>query len=98
MVTWLTPEDSDSLNTGHVMIVLDKPTRSPRKPDEWLVKVADSTSSPHAADSRTGGANGLGTGTIGLVTDRSGHPTAYYWRGGESTALKRTTIELGRAG
>ena len=98
VVTWLTPEDSDSLNTGHVMIVLDTPTRSSRSADEWLVKVADSTSSPHAADSRTDGQNGLGTGTIGVVTDGSGHPVAYYWRGGVSTALKHTTIALGRAG
>jgi hypothetical protein len=96
VISWLTPEDSDSLNTGHVMIVLDRPAPSRRHADEWLVRVADSTSSPHAADSRPAGHDGLGTGTIGLVADRSGHPVGYYWRGGVSTELKHTAVALGR--
>lgn len=98
VVSWLTPEDSDSLNTGHIMIVLESPVPSPNRSGEWLVKVTDSTSSPHAADSRGTGRNGLGTGTIGLVADGSGHPSGYYWRGGVSTELKHTTIALGRVG
>lgn len=96
VVSWLTPEDSDSLNTGHIMIVLESPVPNPNRSGEWLVKVSDSTSSPHAADSRGAGRNGLGTGTIGLVTDGSGRANGYYWRGGVSTELKHTTIALGR--
>jgi hypothetical protein len=61
-----------------------------------LVRVADSTKSPHARDSRIAGSNGLGAGTIGIVTGNSGEPTGYYWRGGKSTQLEQTTIELGR--
>ena len=96
LVAWLTPDDSDSDNTGHVMIVLAVPTRSQRA-GEWLVQVADSTTSPHAADRRVaGGPTGLGQGTIGLTTDTSERPVAYYWRGGVSTKLEHTEIALGR--
>jgi hypothetical protein len=98
VVAWLTPEGSDSNNTGHVVIVLAVPTRNAARPGEWLVKIADATASPHADDSRTAGANGLGTGTIGLVVDDKDQPVGYYWRGGVSTALKHTEIALGRAG
>jgi hypothetical protein len=97
VVSWLTPQDSDSDNTGHVMIVLAAPTKNTRRDDEWLVHVADSTTSPHAADSRIGGSpNGLGTGTIGLVADDTGRPVGYYWRGAVSTELKHTVVALGR--
>jgi hypothetical protein len=97
VVSWLTPQDSDSDNTGHVMIVLATPTENARRDNEWLVQVADSTTSPHAADSRIGGSpNGLGTGTIGLVADDTGQPVGYYWRGGVSTELKHTVVALGQ--
>jgi hypothetical protein len=97
VVAWLTPEDSDSDNTGHVMVVLAAPTRNAGRADEWLIPVADSTTSPHAADYRIAGSpTGLGTGTIGVVTDGSGRPVGYYWRGGVSTVLKHTVVALGR--
>jgi len=96
VVSWLTPPDSDSDNTGHVMVALDAPTKNSERTGEWLVRVADSTTSPHAQDSRTGGTNGLGTGTIGLVAGDSGQPIGYYWRGGTSTHLEHTAIALGR--
>jgi hypothetical protein len=96
VIAWLTPADSDSDNTGHVMIVDGQPVQNPQRADEWLVKVIDSTKSPHAADSRTNGANGLGTGTVGLIANRSGHPVGYYWRGGVSTVAKHTQVALGR--
>jgi hypothetical protein len=95
LVSWLKPQDSDTHNTGHVMVVLAAPRKSPRD-GEWLVHIADATTSPHAEDSRPAGTNGLGTGTIGLVTDDAGHPTSYYWRGGVSSHLEQTTIALGR--
>ena len=39
---------------------------------------------------------GLGTGTIGLLVDDRGAPTAFYWRGGVSPQAKPTRIALGR--
>lgn len=95
VVAWQATEDSTTGDTGHVMIVLGAPTHNPVR-DEWLVAVADSTISPHAADSRRPGENGLGAGTIGLVVDQRGAPTAFYWQGGISRHAKPTEIALGR--
>jgi hypothetical protein len=78
------------------MVALDTPTKNSRRAGEWLVRVADSTTSPHAHDSRFAGTDGLGAETVGIVTGNSGQPTGYYWRGGTSNHLKHTTIELGR--
>jgi hypothetical protein len=101
VIAWLKPADVKSRNTGHVLVVLQNPVRNAARPDEWLVKVADSTTSPHAQDSRGDDADGLGTGTIGLSVegaDGGGHPVGYYWRGGVSTVLKHTEISLGQPG
>jgi len=39
-------------NTGHVLFVMHKPQISNKYDNEWLVRVADSTTSPHSTDSR----------------------------------------------
>jgi hypothetical protein len=95
VVAWLVTEDSTNGDTGHVMVVLEPARRGPRA-GEWLVRVADSTLSPHASDTRHTGETGLGAGTIGLVVDDHGGATAFYWRGGVSTEAKPTEIALGR--
>lgn len=98
VIAWLRPADVKSRNTGHVLVVLDTPVVNPNRAGEWLVRVADSTTSPHAEDSRGQSDDGLGTGTIGLSVDAAGQPVGYYWRGGVSAVLKRTEIGLGRPG
>lgn len=96
VAAWLATENSKTGDTGHVMVVLAPPTRNPARRDEWLVQVADSTLSPHANDSRRPGQTGLGTGTIGLLSDDGGGPTAFYWQGGVSQQPKPTEIAFGR--
>jgi hypothetical protein len=96
VVAWQATEDSATGDTGHVMVVLEAPTRNSVRAAEWLVRVADSTLSPHALDSRHPGTTGLGTGTIGLLVDENGAPAAFYWRGGVSPQAKPTQIALGR--
>lgn len=98
VIAWLRPAEVKSRNTGHVLVVLETPVANPRRAGEWLVKVADSTTSPHAEDSRGKSDDGLGTGTIGLSVDAAGHPVGYYWRGGVSAVLKQTEIAFGRPG
>jgi hypothetical protein len=98
VIAWLATPDSKTRDTGHVMIVLGAPVHNPQRADEWLVKVVDSTVSPHAQDSRGADDEGLGTGTVGLVADGSGHPVGFYWRGGVSKVAKRTDVALGRVG
>ena len=94
LVVWLIPPGSTSDNTGHLMMVASAPT--PGRAGEWLVPVIDSTTAPHANDSRGTLHTGLGSGTIGLKVDASGNPVAYYWRGGLSYTAVSTEIVLGR--
>lgn len=96
VVAWQATEDSTTGDTGHVMVVLEAPTPNSARAAEWLVRVADSTLSPHALDSRHSGTTGLGAGTIGLLVDERGAPTAFYWRGGVSPQAKPTQIAIGR--
>ena len=96
IVVWLKPDSSDSTSTGHVMIVTGMPVKNPQRTGEVLVQVIDSTESGHANDTRGSGQTGLGKGTIGIMTDLSGLPTGYYWRGGESRLLQKTEIAFGR--
>jgi hypothetical protein len=95
VIAWEMPESVDSENTGHVLIVRSTPTKSVRT-GEWLVKIMDSTRSPHANDSRGTSETGIGTGTLGLKVDSLGKPLAYYWRGGLSYNALYTKIALGR--
>lgn len=96
IVAWLRPQDLDSHNTGHVMLVRDKPSPNPDRPNEILIPIIDSTSAPHAKDNRNKGQTGLGTGTIGIVQNAEGDPIAYYWRGGLSKRKELTPIAFGR--
>ncbi|WP_156815487.1 hypothetical protein [Pseudanabaena sp. PCC 6802] len=96
IVAWLRPPESDSTNTGHVMVVKAQPIVNPKQSDEFLVSVIDSTTSPHARDSRRKGQTGLGSGVIGLIVNSKGEPIAYHWRGGESKREEKTPIAFGR--
>ncbi len=96
MVVWLQPAGNTSENTGHIMVVNGYPTAGRSDKAEVIVPVIDSTSAPHANDSRGTNMTGVGSGNIGLKTDSLGKPTAYYWRGGLSYSAISTPIALGR--
>lgn len=95
IVVWLQPPGSDTSNTGHVMIVREAPVSNPARPTEYLVRVIDSSMSGHASDTRSATDTGLGSGTIGLLTDGSGLPVGYRWSGGLYSDVT-ANIELGR--
>lgn len=96
IVAWLKAVDSDSHNTGHVMLVREHAYVNPERQDEILVPVIDSTMSAHAQDSRPKGTTGLGHGLIGILVDGDGRPLAYRWKGGESKRAVETDIAFGR--
>jgi hypothetical protein len=96
IVAWLRAEESDSHNTGHVMLVREHAYPNPERADEILVPIFDSTMSAHADDSRAKGENGLGRGLIGILVDREGRPVAYRWKGGASKHAVETAIAFGR--
>ena len=96
IVAWLRPPENDSKNTGHVMIIASEPRINPDRADEMLIPVIDSTSSPHANDTRRQGETGLGRGTIGAIFNSQGKAIAYRWRGGLSQQAQATDIAFGR--
>jgi hypothetical protein len=96
VIAWLRSPNSDSDDTGHVMIVRSNPRADPNRPNEILVAIIDSTRSPHALDSRVNGATGIGTGTISLVMNTVGSAVGFRWRGGESKVVEYTKIAFGQ--
>ncbi len=96
IVAWLKAPESDSHNTGHVMLVRAHAYPNPERADEILVPIIDSTMSFHAEDSRAKGETGLGSGLIGVLVDDEGRPVAYRWKGGHSKEPVETRIAFGR--
>jgi len=94
VIAWIKPKIIDSPNTGHVAFVLLPPVRVTGYENAYLVRIADSTSLLHDDDTR-GGGSGFGFGTILLVTNESGAPTAYGWVGLRWRAFE-TEIAIGR--
>jgi hypothetical protein len=93
---WLKPV---TLDTGHMWIIAGTPSVNPKRTDEVLVRIFDS-SSAHSNDSRTASEykTGLGSGILGMMVDGKGNPIGLYWDGGVSTSAgeKDTTIICGR--
>lgn len=97
VVAWLTPPELASTNTGHVMIVTGPATINPKRADEVLVPITDSTSSFHGgSDTRYPDRQGLGRGAIGIVVDSAGAPVRYRWTGGVSAKEYSTPISFAR--
>lgn len=95
VVSWLVSPDVQSRDTGHVMIAASTPEPDPQISGAYRLQVIDSAASPHADDSRTNGATGLGTGWIGLSVDAQGQPNGFYWQAGKKPDLP-TQVAVGR--
>jgi hypothetical protein len=97
-IAWLIPPESNSRDTGHVMIVKQSPYANPENSGEWLTSVIDAAASGHGKNDRRrkAGPNGVGSGVVGLVADDRGRPLAFRWSGGESVKTKYTAIQLAR--
>jgi hypothetical protein len=95
VIAWLKPEVIQSPNTGHVAFLVRAPAPVPGQKDAFLVRIADSTSLLHDADTRQG-RSGFGFGTILLLADpESGEPRAYGWAGLRWRSFE-TAISIGR--
>ena len=92
VIAWLKSPNSDSDDTGHIMIVRTNPVADLKHSNEILVAVIDSTRSPHAQDSRVNGTTGIGTGIISLVVNTTGNAIGFRWRDGESKVTEYTKI------
>jgi len=81
-------------NTGHVVIVAERP----KVEDDGLVRVVviDSTTKPQVDDTRAAGTSGIGRGTMWFKVDDQGRATAYL-RGSTKAEPKSESISIGRA-
>jgi hypothetical protein len=81
-------------NTGHVVIVDQRPVLEP----DGLVRVVfiDSTTRPMFDDSRPKGTSGIGRATMWFKIDDAGRPVAHI-RGARDSAPKAEAISIGRA-
>lgn len=87
---------NETAGTGHVGLVLSQAAINPSRTSEVLVRIADSTLSPHADDTRAAGDTGIGSGVIGLKIDSKGQAVGMYWRGGVSTMVQPVRVAVGR--
>jgi hypothetical protein len=81
-------------NTGHVVIVGERPTTD----DDGLVRVVviDSTTKPQVDDTRAAGTSGIGRGSMWFKVDDSGKAVSYL-RGSKKAEPKSEAISIGRA-
>lgn len=94
VIAWLKQERQPGDNTGHVMLVEQKPTVD--APNLFRVRVLDSTAHGHGSDSRPEGKSGIGGGTIWLAVDGDGRPIGYRWKSRHGM-LHQAPIAIGRA-
>jgi hypothetical protein len=95
VIAWRKPDIVRSPNSGHVAFVVLPPVRVPGQEGAFLLRIADSSSLLHDADTRVG-RSGFGLGTILLLTDpASGAPIAYGWSGLKWRTFD-TDIAIGR--
>jgi hypothetical protein len=84
VIAWRIPHFKKGHNTGHVMVVADRPESLDAS--VVAVRVYDSANDPHYDDSRGCGADfqsGVGTGTIRFEVDDEGAPTAFQFGPGD---------------
>ncbi len=65
-------------NTGHILFIMERPQKSTKYDNEWLVRVADSTTAPHSNDSRFSNEN---KGTVKkhtIIIDKSKYDSNEY--------------------
>jgi hypothetical protein len=68
--------------SGHVMVVMNKPTKIQ---NAFIVRVTDSASSGHSQDTRLPHTSGIGIGTMQIKVDPdTGEPSAYAWKLGST--------------
>jgi hypothetical protein len=81
-------------NTGHVVIVAQRPVLEP----DGLVRVVfiDSTTRPQADDTRPPGTSGIGRGAMWFKIDDKGRAVAHI-RGSRTAEAKAEAISIGRA-
>jgi hypothetical protein len=94
VIAWVKLDREPGDNTGHVMLVEEKPVAD--GPNQFRVRVLDSTLHGHGQDSRVEGQSGIGRGTIWIEVDDDGEPIGFRWKSRRGM-LHEVPIAIGRA-
>jgi hypothetical protein len=94
VIAWLKLDRKPGDNTGHVMLLAEKPVMV--SPTRARLRVYDSTVHGHGHDTRPEGKSGIGEGTIWLELNPNGNPIAFHWKSVE-IAPHDVPIRIGRA-
>jgi len=94
VLAWYKEDHKKGENTGHVMLIEERPVDE--GDGRWRIRIIDSTSTPHAQDTRPTGKTGLGIGTIWLEVDTDRHIRGYRWKS-KSGKLSEHPVAIGRA-
>ena len=88
LIAWIKRDHEPGDNTGHVVLVEEKPTAE--SPNQFRVRVLDSTAHGHGYDSRPEGKSGIGRGTLWLDADADGRPIGFRWKSRKWTAPRNS--------
>jgi hypothetical protein len=94
LIAWIKRDREPGDNTGHVVMVEEKPTAE--SPNQFRVRVLDSTLHGHGSDSRPEGKSGIGRGTLWLDANADGRPIGFRWKSRKGQ-LHEVPIAIGRA-
>lgn len=93
VIAWKYDPSLQKKDTGHVVIVSQKPVQE--EPSLYRIRVMDASKGKHANDTRVEGIDGIGSGDMWFRIDKNGVPIGLYW---SSKAKKesRHPIAMGR--
>ncbi|MEB3238789.1 MAG: hypothetical protein VKM68_01100 [Cyanobacteriota bacterium] len=87
----------EGMATGHLMLAAERPR--PLGAGRLALVVIDSSRTGHGPEDRRGSLGGAGRGTIALVVDAAGRPSAYTWSlrsGSPRLGPPRQELRIGR--
>ena len=94
LIAWRKDPVAQKGNTGHIVIVLEKPAEE--KDGAIRITAFDSSRTGHAQDTRRKGTSGVGSGVMSFRVDEAGAPIALHWSSPEKKQIT-VPIAIGRA-
>lgn len=77
MIAWKYDPSLQKKDTGHVVIVSEKPVQE--ESHLYRIRVIDASKGKHANDTRAEGIDGIGSGDMWFRVDEKGSPIGLYW-------------------
>ncbi|MEJ6636663.1 MAG: hypothetical protein QNL77_13215 [Akkermansiaceae bacterium] len=93
ILAWKNTKIVKGKSTGHTLMIAGLPKLD--KNDFYRIRIIDSTTAPHANDTRTKKSNGVGAGEIWLSADKDGKLKGYK-NNAQKSLVTKNTIAVGR--